>query len=287
MNNDVLKEFLSLMDTTKTNMDSVWKNKLVGSINDKVLYSFLNENTTIKSFVDLISRRNEYRGTALNNDGIRKAIDKDITPKVFKEATKYLENEYPDFANLMREFRDGILLFKVEAIEVWDNLKFDTISAKIYWESSKTKYMTDKEYDFSEIYVLQDSVSKQLYDKIKSGEDFEKLAEANTQRPGYREKKGHWALQQAKSNKLAKILEERHVKEADVIEPQSFEKGYTILKLNKISPPRQKTFEEAISDFAPTFQDLNQKNLIEKWLNKVKVKFPLKIYEDKIPGINK
>ena len=43
-----------------------------------------------------------------------------------EEALKYfyiIEKEYPDFESLMKEFRDGILLFKVEAMEVWDKMK--------------------------------------------------------------------------------------------------------------------------------------------------------------------
>jgi peptidyl-prolyl cis-trans isomerase SurA len=284
INYDALSKFLSLLDTTKTNLDTAWKRNLTEEINNFVAYKILDKNVTFDSFINELSTKNELKGTSLNYDGITRAINKIVTPIVYNEATKNLEKEYPDFAALMREFRDGILLFRVEAIEVWDKLKFDSAKARVYWDSTKTRYMTEPKYDIDEIYVLSDSLANDIYKRLQDTFNFANLAAEHTQRSGFREKKGAWGLVSVKDNGLAKLAQANNAKPGDLMTPMSYEKGFSIIKVNSFEPVRQKTFEEAISDFAPTFQDLMQKYYTEIWLNEIKKKFLVKI-NDKV--INK
>lgn len=53
----------------------------------------------------------------------------------------HLEEKYPDFKNLMQEYRDGILLFELTDKMVWSKSVEDTIGLKAYYELNKTKYM--------------------------------------------------------------------------------------------------------------------------------------------------
>ncbi len=48
--------------------------------------------------------------------------------------------------------------------------------------------------NFAEIYVPNDSAAKAIYKKIQQGKNFLELAEKNTIRPGYKEKKGIWGF---------------------------------------------------------------------------------------------
>jgi peptidyl-prolyl cis-trans isomerase SurA len=285
----VLNNIVYYFDNTKTNLDSAWDSKLPEDLMYKGIFNILGQEFKVGYLITNLknTRKNELRGIALNKDGFIKAINILTEPIVFNEASKNLENEYPDFKVLIKEFRDGILLFKVEEIEVWRNLKFDTALAKSYWDTTKTKYMTEKQYDISEIYVLSDSLAKDIYNKIKNGEDFSSLAETFTQRSGFKEKKGYYGNVSPKSNKLAKTIEEKKIKVGEITEPFQFEKGYSIVKLLSISEPRQKTFEEAIPDFAPQVQDIYQKQLTKNWLDNIKKVIPVKIYKDRIEKYQK
>lgn len=280
----ILSNLVSYFDNTKTNLDSAWDEKIPQDLMLKDIFSLLNQNFKVGYLVTNLknNRKSELRGIGLNKDGFLKAINILTEPIVFNEASKNLENEYPDFKSLIKEFRDGILLFKVEETEIWKNLKFDSTLAKSYWDTTKSKYITDKLYDFSEIYVLSDSLAKDIYKKLQNGEDFGTLAEAFTQRAGFKEKKGNYSNVSIKNNKLARTIEEKKIKVGEFTEPFQFEKGYSIVKLHSITEPRQKTFEEAIPDFAPQVQDLYQKQLTQKWLNDLKKEISVKIYNDRI-----
>jgi len=56
---------------------------------------------------------------------------------------RHLEAKYPDFRNLYKEYRDGILLFDVSSKEVWDKAAMDSVGLTAYFEKNRSKYAWD------------------------------------------------------------------------------------------------------------------------------------------------
>ncbi len=52
-----------------------------------------------------------------------------------------LDSLYPDFRNLMQEYRDGILLFELTDKKVWSKAVKDTVGLKEFYETNKKNYM--------------------------------------------------------------------------------------------------------------------------------------------------
>lgn len=281
-----LTTFIESVDTLRTTLDSVWNKRITIGQKALPLYNSPDGSFSIGAFVDSIAKRPDIRATNLNRMGIARSLDKIFDPKVTKRATENLERDYPDFAALMKDFRDGILLFRVEEKEVWSKLKFDSAAARGYYDTTKTRWKTDVKYDISEIYVKSDSLATSLKNRIAAGESFEKLAEEYTERPGMKDKKGRYAAPlSAKENKAAALVERMGTKTGMLVGPERLEQGYAIIKVHDILQPRMKTFEEAIPDFAPAFQDIMQKRLTEQWLERVKKKFPTTIDNAKFAAL--
>lgn len=286
VNDGVLNKILLAIDTSKTVLDTAWFKKIPSDINNEVLFGILNKLFTVEEFVKTLRQKPEFRTTALNRSGLLNAIDRIVRPIVLDKATENLEYQMPEFASMVKEFSDGILLFKVEAIEVWDKLKFDTTFARQYWEKNKSEYKTYPTYDINEIYVLNDSLANLVYQKLtKEGASFEELASQYTQRANFREKKGYWGKISTKDNNLARKLLEMDAKVGSIVGPIKYDDGYSIVRINAFEPAREKTFEEAIPDFATEVQEILQKQLLEKWLTEAKKRIPVKIFEQKLTSV--
>ena len=285
LNSEALANMLSKTDTIKVISDTI-AFQYVNNRSD-ILYSMGDKGyISVGGFVDT-TKRAEYRAISANYMGCIRAIDKMSDPLIMKLATESLEKEFADFSGLMKEFRDGILLFKVEEQEVWSKLKFDSLAARAYWDSTKTRYKTELKYDMSEIYVSNDSLAKALKARIDAGEKFDNIAGEYTERSGFKEKKGRYTAQSIKESKFSAIAEKKQLMPGDIYGPESFERGYIILRVNEIIQPREKRFEEAISDFAPAYQDQVQKRFTEQWLSRIAVNYPVTKHIDKLDEILK
>ena len=68
-----------------------------------------------------------------------------------------LESKYPDFKNLMTEYRDGILLFDLTDQKVWSRATKDTTGLKDFYESNKNNYMWEERLEAYNLYNQESS----------------------------------------------------------------------------------------------------------------------------------
>ena len=57
-----------------------------------------------------------------------------------------LENENEEFAHILGEYRDGLLLFDLMESTIWNASKTDSIGIKEYYESHKNQYICASAY---------------------------------------------------------------------------------------------------------------------------------------------
>ena len=96
--------------------------------------------------------------------------------KIIAYEDSQLEVKYPDFRNLVREYREGILLFDLTQEEVWDKAAKDSVGIYNHYQMIKNNYMWDDRISYK-LWVAQNErdakrifkwVSKQKETKLKS-----------------------------------------------------------------------------------------------------------------------
>ncbi len=281
-NEFVFKQFMEALDTTQTTLDSAWDQGVPEVLKDEILYYTPSGGLTVGAWIDSLKTLPKYRGVGLKRKQMRSAIERAMELVLLQDLTKDLEKEYPDFARLMKEFHDGILLFRVENEEVWSKLRFDSARARAYYDTTKERYWTGKRYEVSEIYLLSKKKADSLYTLLRQQPQlFDSLAATKTHRRGYREKSGYWGEVDTKQHPLAQKIDAEQPKEGEIL-LIPYERGYSIVLVHRILPPRQKTFEEAIPDFATRLQDQLQAELTQRWIAKLRKKFPVSVNEELI-----
>lgn len=286
LRNTVFAELLAAVDTTRTSNATDFDVNVSDALGNKVLFDLGEDGRfLVGGFIDSLKSRADLRNTRLNSGGMLAALHKMSDEKLMARVTDGMEERYPEFGALMREFRDGILIFRVENEKVWSRLTFDSTRARQYWEQNKSRFVTDTLYDLSEIYVYADSTAQDLYKQIENGASFDELAAKHTMRQGYRERNGRRDVRPRDQSALAIRAVDMGLKIGEIGKPFQFEQGYSIVRVNAITPPRVKTYDEALPEFAAEVQDMMQKEFIEEWLSELRGSHKIVVKNDVINDI--
>ena len=129
---------------------------------------------SIRSQVERNVQRDE-RMNETNKAFVRKARKEYNLPETMSDedvkayADAHLEEKYPEFANLVREYHDGILLFEVSLREVWDKASKDTVGLEKYFQTHRGDFTwTEPRYKGYVVYCKDKNSAKAMKSIIRS-----------------------------------------------------------------------------------------------------------------------
>jgi len=107
---------------------------------------------------------------------------------------------------------------------------------------------------------------------------FEDLVKKYTERPDYKENKGYWGLHEDTDNLLAMhALENRRT---GIYKPIRFDNGWSIIKVYKFYPARQKELDECGPELSTKYQDYETKRLERLWMESLREQFLVKTFPE-------
>lgn len=99
---------------------------------------------------------------------LKKLFDQFAENRVLEYEDLQLENKYPEFASLLREYREGILLFNISNDKVWEKSSKDDEGLKQFFELNKAKYTWDiPHYKGRIIFCKDKNIAKKIQKQLK------------------------------------------------------------------------------------------------------------------------
>ena len=190
-----------------------------------------------------------------------------VESKLKEYQESQLENKHPDFKALMREYREGILLFEATKMKVWDRASQDTIGLKMFFKNHPNNYMWPERALVETITI--NSTDQKVIDKVlkqipkKSGN---KLL-----------KKMNKSVELVKSQTVLRDKEELDASLSwtkNALSPidKNVEKGTTkLMRVVEIVPPKQKSLEEARGYIIADYQDYLEKEWVEELMKEYEI----------------
>jgi peptidyl-prolyl cis-trans isomerase SurA len=243
------------------------------------LFNVGTRNLTGTTFLDYIYSQ-QKSGIALKP--IEKLVEKLFENFADEQRNQYnndnLENEFPEFASVMEEYRDGLLLFDLMDKEIWQRSKTDSVGLSAFYDTQKNKYLW-KTRVTSEIYSSRDKETmKKVLDMLKKGKTPKDVKDKfNTEQV------------------LNVMLYEGTYEEDDSALPQGTKmelglseitnKGeyYFITKVNKVLPAGPKSLEECKGKLVNDYQQYLEQN----WVDELKKEFTVKVNQDVFETVKK
>ncbi len=264
------------IDTVATTSVTGWSDNISTALRAEPLVLMTNGSISIGEALGVIGKDRDFQSRPLNRSSLMQMSEEVGRKRALLLETADLETRYPEFADLMREYREGVLLFRAEQEAVWNRIAVKDEDLQKFWEIHRAEYRWPDRVRFREIFVTSDSLAKVLRDSLNTV-GFAALAERHTQRPGYKEKGGDWGFQEAKVNELAKKA--FSLQTGWIEGPMRFQYGWSIITLEDREATREKTFEEARSEVSSKFQDHESKRLEREWVESLHARYGVTVDE--------
>ena len=199
---------------------------------------------------------------------------------VMDYADAHLEEKYPEFKELVQEYKDGIMLFDLMDREVWDKAVKDTTGLKAFHERNASKYMWGNRAYATIITVTREESLPKVKALLDSGIELDSLRSAIQRdsikyafvRKGYYQKGDNQFVDQTEwkvgvRNEIASTVDQ----------------STTIVCIRELRNPEPKTLKEARGLVTSDYQVELEKN----WVQSLKERYPVKINEKVLDKVRK
>lgn len=171
-NDAALKPLLAKVDTTV--FEGVVKAK--GGDLKKTMFTINGEQYKVKEFVDYMKKRGGFKSKQTPREYLQAQAVKYAEDKLLAYEDKQLEQKHSAFRLLMKEYREGILLFELTDQKVWSKAVKDTTGLHQFYEKNKQNYMWPERAEVT-IYTCSDQkVAARVREMLAAGKDRSEIA---------------------------------------------------------------------------------------------------------------
>ncbi|MCO6479863.1 MAG: peptidylprolyl isomerase [Phaeodactylibacter sp.] len=276
----VLEEFASSL--TDTFLTFRWRPPQQGG--EALLFQYGDDyKVTLGDFTNYLERATRKRMRGGKDTDVPALVQELYQDFINESAMAYeeqnLENKYPDFKALMREYEEGILLFEATKMLVWDKASQDSAGLAEFYKLIEGKYRWE-ERAVTSIYKLDDRYKDQL-DEVRAfaaahspQEVMEKYK--NTDPPMLRHESKtmeHSVYPEFKSMEWkAGALSQS--------EPDPRGRHIKFVKIEEILPKGLKTLDEARGYVVADYQDYLESQWVEELRKEYEVDINQKVFDN-------
>ncbi len=275
INNKTLDTFIaSLGDDFKSNK---WR---APKKSKETLFSFGQSNFLLGEFTDYLLRSSRQRltmsRTHSNEQIVKKLLDDYSDKKALDLEKSQLSEKYPDFRSLMREYEEGILLFEVTKMLIWDKAAQDSIGLQKFYNNNSDNYLWGERGTVS-VYTINSQSEKILKKarKLAAKKDASVVLKkinkmGNLMTVNSKEvEKG-----KSKMEDLEAITWKKGAMTANVINSDN---SVSFIKIEKMLPRQKKTLKEARGYVIADYQDYLEAQWIEQLRKEYQVNIDKKV----------
>jgi peptidyl-prolyl cis-trans isomerase SurA len=264
-------EFAKVLDTSY--LSTNWKADKAAKLGNKEIFKLGGKSYTQNDFAKFLESQMTHRqqgdvGSIMNNM-YKTWVEESVV--AFEDAQ--LDKKYVEFANLYREYRDGILLFDLTDQKVWSKAVKDTAGLRAFYEKNKNNYMWEERAEVSTYKCIDEKMAKEVRKMLTEGknekeitEKLNKTSQLNVSVENITFLKGE--------NKNVDANWKKGIAEKDIKDEK--ENKVLVIVVNNVLPKSPKTLAECRGAVTADYQVYLEK----EWLSYLKGKYIVKVNND-------
>lgn len=226
---------------------------------------------TVKDFVGYYTKaRKGVEGTTT-----ARATEKFLSTFYDEEALAYEERQLPkkyrEYRELLKEYRDGILLFTLTEDKVWRKAVEDTTGLKNYYDTNKSDFMADERVVLDEYISDKRETIEQVDRLLKKGMSGEEISKEINAESALNVTLRTQTYEKGKSNQIDPFFAQQPGYQSPISDYGN--NRFRIFVLKEQLPAGQKSFDDAKSETITQYQNF----LEAEWLAELKAKYPVMV----------
>jgi len=178
----VLALFYGALDTAGTTADSGWVESIPGTVRAMTLLRIDGHSIRVDSIAGLLRDRTDLGVLHLRSSTLQRGLDKVTESLLFSAKADHLERKDPAFAALLREYREGILLYQVEQENVWSRVQSSDSTLRAFFETRRDEFTYPDRVRFSELRLASSQAAAVVSAQLTSGLSLEEIARLDSLR---------------------------------------------------------------------------------------------------------
>lgn len=238
----------------------------------EVLFSIGKTDVTVDDFVKYIkSKQTPQRYVSIQTYAYQ-LYEAFQSKRILDYADEHLEEKYPEFKALVKEYNDGILLFDLMNKEVWNKAVSDTAGLRNYYARNASNYMWNERVKACVITVDKPESLPKVKEYLAEGVSFDSLR-STLYRDNIKYVKVHNGFYQRGDNQF---VDETPWKPGVMKEiPSTVDQSTVIVIIIEVRSPEPKTLREAKGLVTSDYQ----LEIEGKWMDALHKKYPVVIDE--------
>lgn len=272
LNSDILKKIVAAADSNALTGKLYIKSKDLKA----TLFSYAEKSYTVNEFNEYFRTKGMGKSGVLPADHVNAVFTKLVEDKLIAEEDAKLEQKHTPFRLLMKEYREGILLFELTDQKVWSKAVKDSTGLAIFYEQNKGQFMWPERADVVIYTCANQKIATDARKMLNAGKDRSAVAGELNQASqlNIQIEQGLYARDE---KPFLKDIEWNLGFTKDL----TYEGQVVFMEIKEVVPPRPKRLEEAKGLITSEFQ-----NFLEKlWIEELRLKYKFEINKDVLHSI--
>lgn len=248
---------------------------------NKVVLTIKDKEYTQKDFLNYLKKYNREQPKSDKLALIQRVFNNYRESTIVGYEESILEEKYPSFKYLLREYHDGILLFNLTNEEVWTKAVNDTVGLKKFYEANKNNYMWDYRYDIKAFNCKDEKIASKFMSVVQKTHNEIASIEKLNKKDSTNVVAGETALNELNQS----LFVDRIVADNNIPREAGFEKviknNENVVTIIRVVEPEAKEFNEIKGVITAAYQDYLEK----EWIKQLKNKYKLTVHDDVVKQV--
>ena len=249
---------------------------------EEVLFEFADKVYTQQDFAHYLERTQSMRTPEDLVSYVNSMYNSFVSAEILAYEDEHLEEKYPEFRVVMREYHDGILLFELTEQKVWNRAVEDTLGLKNFFQENQSEYVWDDRVEAT-IYIAEDRRTARATRRAArranpSSGNHQEILESINDDSRLKVSARHGKF----TSEDHPVLEKVRWREG-VARPVQWDDKYAVVHIHEVLPEAPQQMDEIRGILIADYQNYLEK----KWVEELRNKYDIFVDEEVLEELSK